>query len=628
MRRPGGAAALIVSAIALAAGCRGVAIEKVARRSSAVLPAGRHDGPARGAPPPRPAPRAGANPLDPDDLLDRADASYRAGRGAERASKDVAARFQLDALVGASGAVAALESEPGERPGDPRLPGARALYGSALRDFLRVTSGRRVRLDRDWRDGLAARGIAVDVLRDGSTWEPERFDEFLFADDYSVKRLDHQFRAEGVGVPLIGLRKFSLKDLEGREGEEKFLMPRQVYPVTAMLRVVPGEGGPSGPTRLRLELHDPLRARRVGFEGGMEPLAADLTTPLAYHFTRSALPILQEIGLLDPQWLEKLAGLYMLHPYEPGKIPVVFVHGLRSSPAAWMKVLNDLRGDPAIRDRFQFWLFLYPTGTPFPFSAAKLRKGLDELREVVDPGHDDPALDRSVLIGHSMGGLISRMMISESGDALWKLVGRRPFEELQATPERKEMIRRVFFFGPHPSIRRVVFVATPHRGSELGDRFIGRLADRLIRLPNPLRVTYRALMAQNGPDFFTPEIRSGVPSSIDELRTDSRLLLTLAGLPVGPGVAVHSIIGSRDPADPVRQSSDGVVPYSSSHLDWAASERVVEGDHGCQDTPETIAEIRRILLLHLGQVARDARAPLDPEVRRMRPLRLGPAPAE
>jgi pimeloyl-ACP methyl ester carboxylesterase len=401
----------------------------------------------------------------------------------------------------------------------------------------------------------------------------------------------------------MAIRKFDIRQLEGRQGEEKFLMPRQVYPMTALLKLEPptttGE-----PYSLRLELHDPLLERQVEFGGRLEPLAADLTTPLVYHFARSPLPILQEIGLLDPQWLEKLAGLYMLHPYEPGKIPVILVHGLRSSPAAWMKVINDLRGDPNLRDRYQFWLFMYPTGTPFPGSAAKLREGLNELRQVIDPAHHDQALDRAVLIGHSMGGLISKMMIESSGDELWKLVGRRPFDELRATPEHKEMLRRFFFFEPHPTVSRVVFIATPHRGSELGDQFIGRLADRLIRLPLSLRMTYKTLLAQNGPDFFTAESRqSGLPSSIDELRTDNRLLMTLASLPRKPGVPVHSIIGQKDPTLPIDQGSDGIVAYSSSHLDWAASELVVPGDHGCQDTPETIAELRRILYLHLASNA-------------------------
>jgi pimeloyl-ACP methyl ester carboxylesterase len=164
------------------------------------------------------------------------------------------------------------------------------------------------------------------------------------------------------------------------------------------------------------------------------------------------------------------------------------------------------------------------------------------------------------------------------------------------------MLRKVAFFEPHPSISRVVFIATPHRGSELGNQFIGRLADRLIRLPLSLRLTYKALLVQNGPDFFTPEIRrDGLPSSIDELRTNNRLLMTLTRLPRKPGVPVHSIIGQFDPTLPIDQGSDGVVPYTSSHLDWADSELVVPGDHGCQDTPETIKELRRILLLHIGK---------------------------
>jgi pimeloyl-ACP methyl ester carboxylesterase len=293
-----------------------------------------------------------------------------------------------------------------------------------------------------------------------------------------------------------------------------------------------------------------------------------------------------------------------------------------------MKVINELRVEPALRDRYQVWLFMYPTGTPFPLSAARLRQALDDLRRAVDPSGADPALDRAVLIGHSMGGLISKMMVQESGDALWKLVAARPFADLRATPENIAMLKRVFFFSPHPSVRRVIFIATPHRGSVLGDQFIGRLTDRLIRLPNPLRATYRALLAQNGPEFFTPAIRAGLPSSIDELRRDSPLLVTLARLPVRPGVPCHSIIGRLEADGPLEDSSDSVVPSVSAHIDWAASERIVPGDHGCQDDPEAMEEIRRILFVHLDGVDREASAPLDPAARGTRPgPSAAPAPA-
>ena len=627
----GGWEAWIVLACVLATGCQGVSIKKIGGGPS-VSSAGRRERISRwvdpdagrpGAPPPLRGSASGGmdgpNLSDPDVLLARAVASYQAGLDARRTSRDVDARYQVDALADASGALVGLLAEPGGRGPDPRAAEARVLLDAAQAEFLRVTSGRRVRLDEGWRAGLAEKNIRLTIARDAEFLSPESFDEFLFVDDYAIKHLPHEYKTEGIGVPLIALRKFDLRQIAGRKGEEKFLMPRQVYPMTALLKLDPPTSDlPGEPYGLRLELHDPLLEQKVELGGRSEPLATDLTTPLVYHFVQSPLPILQEIGLLDPQWLEKLAGLYMLHPYEPGKIPVVLVHGLRSSPAAWMKVINDLRGDPALRDRYQFWLFMYPTGTPFPISAARLRKGLDELREVIDPARADKALDRSVLVGHSMGGLISKMMIERSGDELWKLIGRRPFEELQATPEHREMLRRIFFFEPHPSIARVVFIATPHRGSDLGDQFIGRLADRLIRLPLSLRMLYRTLLAQNGPDFFTPEIREGgLPSSIDELRPDNRLLKTLASLPRKPGVRVHSIIGQEDPNLPIEQGSDGVVSYTSSHLDWAESELVVPGDHVCQDTPQTIEELRRILYLHIGLKARRVGMPVGTEAKRM-----------
>jgi len=592
MRRAVGTTALVLCACTLAAGCRGVSVRKVRRGTSV---AGVR----------RPA------AVDFSPAPSRAGESYRAGLASEKASSEIASQYYLEAVVGAAGGL----SGPGGQADE-----SRALYGAALEKFLRVTGGRRPRLNAAWRDGLAARGIRISVLRDGKVWTPDRFDEFLFADDFEVRGLEPQNRTEGLGVPMIAVKRFRLGQLDEGQSPDKYLMPRQVYPVTAVLRVIPPHADTRfAGTEFRLELYDSTRARRVEISGQSEPLAIDLTTPLAYLFARSPLPLLQDVGLLDPQWLEKLAGLYMLHPYEPGKIPVVLVHGLRSSPKAWLKVMNELQGDPVLHDRYQIWLFMYPTGTPFPYSAAKLRASLDEFRASIDPRHVDPALDQTVLIGHSMGGLISKMMIAESGEALWKLASPRPFEELRATPERKALLRQVFFFHAHPSIRRVLYIATPHRGSELSDQFIGRLADRLIRMPGPLRSTYRALLAQNGADFFTPAIRSGLPSSIDELRQDNKLLLTLAALPVRPGVVRHSVIGRNDPAAPLLTSTDGVVPYVSSHIDGVASEVVVKGDHSCQDTPETIQEIRRILTAHLDQVAREAAAPRDPNVWRIAP---------
>ena len=322
-----------------------------------------------------------------DGWLARAEAAYDAGRAEEEAKEtERAADLYLDAVGDAGRVLEDPTSEEGGIPTRTRAEAAQALSNAAMARFLRLTSGRTMRLDESWRADLAARGVRVTIRRDEAVWDPESFDVLKFSADFAVLGLENQHCVDGLGVPLIAIRRAHLSDLFRRKGPEKFLMPRQVYPVTAVLRVThPGDASSGlGPEAI-LELHDPLRYRRVSLAAGRTaPLAADLSTPLAFHLARSPLPILEQVGLLQPQWLERLAGLYMLHPYQPGKIPVVLVHGVWSSPRAWLQAINDLRGDPAIRDRYQFWIFLYPTGNPVTASAATLREALAEVR--ADPG--------------------------------------------------------------------------------------------------------------------------------------------------------------------------------------------------------------------------------------------------
>ena len=321
---------------------------------------------------------------------------------------------------------------------DARAIEARDLYNAALEDLLRMTGGRRIHPDARWRAHLAAMGVTLARPEPGddSIWDVSRFDHLLFARDFNVRGIDQPSRTEGVGVPMIAVRGFEANKRERHEGQDGFLMPREIYAATAILRVVPPAGG-TGPPEYRLELRDPLADHQVEPVGPRQPLAADFTTPLAYHLARSPLPILQEIGLLDPGSLAALEGVYLLHPYQPGKIPIVFIHGLRSSPLAWLKVINAIYGDPILRERYQVWLDMYPTGGPVLGTAARLRADLNALRHTIDPEHADPTLDRMVLVGHSMGGIISKMMLLESGDAVWKLFSNRPFDELRAAPERR-----------------------------------------------------------------------------------------------------------------------------------------------------------------------------------------------
>jgi pimeloyl-ACP methyl ester carboxylesterase len=290
-------------------------------------------------------------------------------------------------------------------------------------------------------------------------------------------------------------------------------------------------------------------------------------------------------------------GLSLLRPYRRGRIPVVLIHGLWSNPWSWARMIGELEADAALRARYQFWTFGYSTGDPLPYSAALLRRDLDEARRKFDSDRADAAFDRMVLVGHSMGGLLAKMMVQESGTRLWQLVSERPAEDLAGAPADCELFRSALIYKPRPEVRRVVFIATPHRGSRVDRGGLERLGSRLVRLPDLLRASHGRLLARNRPDFFTVRFRKGLPTSIDELEWHSPILMRLDELGLEPTIKAHSIIADkRDP--PAAGGSDGLVPYESAHLQGVTSESLVSSGHLCQDHPAVIREVGRILAEH------------------------------
>lgn len=302
---------------------------------------------------------------------------------------------------------------------------------------------------------------------------------------------------------------------------------------------------------------------------------------------------------LEERFRYELTGLSLLHPYVRGKTPVVFVHGLWARPASWRRMIEALAADPAIDSRFQFWTFGYSTGNPVPYSAYLLRRDLDEARRRLDPGRTDPALDRMVLVGHSMGGLLCKMIAVDSGHRLWRAVSDRPVGELKGEGEDVKLMRDCLIFGAHPGVRRVIYIATPHRGSRIDSGAVQAIGTRLVLLPDALRAARRRLVAENPPDFFREPFRKVLPSSIDELEWESPILTALSELAHPPALRVHTIIAVRPDSLP-GDRTDGVVSYESAQVAGASSEKLVSAGHLCQDCPEVISEVRRILLEHAG----------------------------
>ena len=326
-------------------------------------------------------------------------------------------------------------------------------------------------------------------------------------------------------------------------------------------------------------------------------------------------------GLFRPGTAMGRANLMLLRPYEPGKIPVVMVHGLISSPLAWIPMINELLRDPVIHQRYQFMLYMYPTGVPIPIAAAGLRESLLEARQMYDPDGDDPAFDQMVLLGHSMGGLLSHAMAVDSGEKLWQLNSDYRFDKIIGDADTLDKLRRFLFFKPLPFVKRVVFLATPHRGSDMSRNVIGRVGSGLIGDVDQISDLLSKLVKAN-PDAFAPTF-TRMPTSIETLNTDSRVLLALLAMQPDPGVRFHSIIGSLRPGG-VDTTTDGVVPYRSAHLDGpeVESELIVRSDHGVQKSHGAINEVQRILWKHVGyapaQAPATATAPAAPPRSRRR----------
>jgi len=497
---------------------------------------------------------------------------------------------------------------------DPEFRGACNLYNSALEAMLRIVADKDgLRPGSKHQIHTGAHTCEVCVVGKGTTWRPEEIEKFEFVSDYEVQGLTNQYRNYGLGVPLIAIRRQPQTPIPS----EKFYPPGLSVPATAFLRVLP-RNATDGSLRAELELYDPLAVRDIDIAGVRVPLESDLSTPLAYFLNEPKVEDLSTLGFLSPEKYQNLRGIYMVQPYEPGKIPVLMVHGLWSSPITWMEMFNDLRSDPRIRERYQFWFYLYPTGQPFWISAAQLRKDLVEARQILDPEVRQPALDQLILVGHSMGGLVSVLQTLESGDDYWKAVSDKPLQEIDTDADTKARLANTFYFHTNPGVRRVITIGTPHRGSTFANEATRYLGRKLVSMPQMLVRSGQQLYRDN-PGAFKNDSILHTPTSIDSLSPDCPILPIMLAAPRPPALKRHNIVGVIEGDGLLTRVSgkgDGVVGYDSAHLDNVDSEIVVNADHShVHRHPIAVLEVRRILLENLAEL----NATPDPRLPRIYP---------
>ena len=411
-----------------------------------------------------------------------------------------------------------------------------------------------------------------------SEWNPALY-KLIPTDQLKIRGTfvaDREIKA-GLGATLVAKRI-------GEQLDDYAPTPHFYYSVTAIARF---EG-----SRCVLALEYPLENETVTIGDRTFPLAADFTAPLAMMLVEMKPKKLGFPRLLHPAEFADTTRIARLEPFDPNKTVVLLVHGLMDSPATWFPLLNHLRADEDIRENYQFWFFSYPTGYPYSYSAANLRKELDAAEEHY------PMRKKMVVIGHSMGGCITRILVTDSGNKVWDAMFTVPPEQMNVSPEHKHILTESTIFAHRPEIGRVIFISSPHRGSDLASNWVGRIGSSLVQVPKNLLSVGRD-DARYRKHTAGDQHLDRFPDSVDMLAPNNDFVIALNKIPIAPGIPYHTIAGDRGRGDSPN-SSDGVVPYWSSHLDHAVSEKIVPTHHSAHHHPEAIEEVHRILALHEG----------------------------
>ena len=472
-------------------------------------------------------------------------------------------------------------------PYDRRFRDACDLYNRALTAALRSNDGSHIEIHA----GVFPLPFGeLDVSFDSAQlqWVDRQLADFVPVVDLGVEGLRNRYRRSGLGAPLAA------STVAGTAGEGLILPLRLKIPVTLFLRLEePWQQLSTNHLHATLELYVDSDTQSVQVDGRRVPLEAEPTAALAYMLSGSTLWDYEFKGFLVGDFLrQEIPGqLFALEPYRPGRIPVVFVHGTASSPARWAEMFNELQNDPRIRQQYQFWFFIYETGNPILYSALRLREALETALAKIDSRGEDPALRKMVIVGHSQGGLLTKLMVVELEDKVREFFGV-PIDELMVSADARDMLNRLAEVHPLPFVRRVIFLATPHRGSYVAGNWLAQQVARLVRLPGDL-LRFSADVLRADPRLAIA--MQGRVGSVYAMTPGSPLIRALAPTPLAPGVIGHSIIAVNGDG-PVEEGSDGVVNYTSAHIDGVESELVVRSGHSVQLNPEAIEEVRRILL--------------------------------
>ncbi len=524
-----------------------------------------------------------------EDYFALAELSYLEGKTAHTREDFLAAALYAYAFLDPGG------TQDVPSPYDGRFSQAVSIYNLSLlaafpqnKDGLvQFSSGR-----------LAVPFGGVDLVLDDKQldWHGYRMVGFVPTSNLAVNGLQNIYRNPGLGEPLAAA-------LQMPNTSDAYLVVSPQLRVPANLLLVlddPRQQLAQSSLHGRLEIHtlDAQPAVQIGQQ----------SVPLEYNQTTA-----HALGLVErASWSDELSGflngaasdntkphLVALEPHQYGHMPVILVHGTASSPFRWANMVNDLMEDPEISQHFEFWFFSYASGNPIPYSALQLRNAINGAVAQLGGTQADPALGKMTLIGHSQGGLLVKMLVIDPGDQLWNGLSAKPLADLALTPKTRNLLKAALFPKPVPEVERVVFIATPQRGSYLAGFSLSQFIGRLVKLPASILDASFEIVNGNTPDTLFGRSKLDL-GSINAMSPSSPFIRTLSEIPIVPCVHVHSIIPVQNTGK-IGGGGDGVVQYSSAHIAGVDSELIVRSGHSTQSNPDTIAEVQRILLLQLAQ---------------------------
>lgn len=526
--------------------------------------------------------------------------SYLAAQNARSSDPGLAMELCLDAARFSW--MEFTETTDGGAVADPNSPSKREtvdIYNTSLQEFLKLArSTNTYRLGQSIQMPISGQVVHVEVPYPSEWISKDQLGDFDFVSNYELKNLRNRHTTRGIGVPIMVRRARSKQP----DPMETYYADGLSLPVTVVAKFDPQSWERSGEEPITLQLLDPRETDGVVVHNTLLPLESDLSTPLAWYLTDPKKKLLETFAFFRSDQAQELEGLHMITPFDPDRIPVLMVHGIWSSPTTWMEMFNDLQSDPTIRDKYQFWFYQYPTGEPLTFATANLRDRLKEMRVKCDPFGKNPKLDETVVVGHSMGGLMAYLLTVDSDDKLWNGLSKLSVDQIEANPETRDQIQRVFFFESDRSVDRIVTIAAPFNGSGYSNFFTRWLGGSLVSLPNTTSHLSQLIFRQNHQRIWD---RMFAPrTSLDSLNKNSAVLSLVNQTTVAEEVKHHNVVGVKK-GKSLKDWTDGVVRLRSAARNDVDSQIEVKASHSdVQQHPDTIAEVRRVLMEHLEDVSR------------------------